>query len=339
MKILLGNNTLDLLAGSETWTLTLATELKRFGHEVTAYSPVLGFIAAQLEAQGIRCISELRPAANAPQKFSLGLVDEGIDNDFDVVICSHNQITKDIHAAFPGVPIIAVVHGILHKGEKGEIWPEHPVTEFKVDQYIAVSEEVKDLLKSVYNIDSEIIRNFFDLEKFKWQNWESLVTDPLGFKKPTSFLINTNYSGKGSPEVDVILEVAKHYDATVKALGGNFTPSWDVHDVIRDVDVVVGMGRSVLEGFVMGKIALVNGRWGTGGVLTPKTYNLIRETNFSGRNSQGKLASAQEIIAMIDEALNVSQFDWQLKTVQENHDVKVATQEFIKIAEKLHGNH
>lgn len=335
MKILFGNNTLDILAGSETWTLTLAAEMKRLGHDVRAYSPQLGFIAMQLEALGISCVSEFKKAGNE-LKFSLELQDDGQGEDPDVIICNHNQITKDLHAAFPNVPIIATVHGILHKHpETGEIFPEHPVTEFPVSQYVAVSEEVQGLLKEVYNIESVVIRNFFDLEKFPFL---PMAATGSPRQKPLSFLINTNYSGKGSPEVDTILEVAKHYDATVKALGANFAPSWDIQAIIKDCDVVVGMGRSVLEGFCMGKIALVQGRWGTGGVLTQKTYDLIKETNFSGRNSQGKQASAQEIITMIDQALDPENITWQEKVVKENHDVRMAAQSYLALAEMLCGS-
>lgn len=341
MKILLGNNTLDLKAGSETWLLTLATELKRLGHDVTAYSPFLGFIAMQLEAIDVRCISELRGSNPAPTKFSLGMVDNEIDQDFDVIICNHHKITKDLHAAFPTVPIIATVHGILHKDvNTGEIWPEHPVTDFKVDQYVAVSPEVQGLLKEVHGLDSVVIPNFFDLDRFSWRPTPPESGDydgehTLNLRKPTGFLVNTNYMGKEDPAIQTIMEVSRHYGAQVRALGMNFVESWDIQDAIKDVDVVFGMGRSVLEGFCMGKISVVQGRWGTGGVITQETYPALSESNFSGRSSQGKYASAEELISMIDSALNHEQFEWQRKTVLANHDVKVAAKRYLEISEGL----
>lgn len=333
MRIILGNNTLDMKAGSETWILTLAAEFKRLGHDVTAYSPYLGFIAMQLEAMGVRCISELKSAKTLPTKFSLGFVDDDTDLDFDVIICNHHQITKDLHAAFPNTPIIATVHGILHKDvNTGEIWPEHPVLDFKVDQYVAVSPEVQELLKEVHGLDSVVVPNFFDLERFSWNPF-SEVTDSS--QKLRGFLINTNYMGKEDPVIQTVLEVAKHYDAPVRALGMNFVESWDVQDAIKDVDVVFGMGRSVLEGFCMGKIAVVQGRWGTGGVITQETYPALSESNFSGRSSKGNYASVEEIITMIDGALNMEQLEWQHKTVLEKHDVKVAAKRYLEIAEGL----
>lgn len=338
----MGNNTLEILAGSETFTYTLACALKRLGHEVTAYSPVLGFIAMQLEKEGIKCVSGFSQKQEA-HRFN-PILEEESDEDFDVIICSHYQITHDLHKRFPHVPIIATVHGILHADvNTGEIWPEHPVTDFKVGQYVAVSEEVQGLLKDVYGIESVIIRNFFDLEKFKWVGPEKKFTDPLGPVSPASpktFLINSNYLSLNDPQVQVLKDVVKHYEAKFKAIGANFTGSWDLQNVIADVDVVIGMGRSVLEGFCMGKIGLVQGRWGTGGVLTPKTYETIRQSNFSGRSSEGRYATAEEIIAMIDEALTPEQFEWQKKIVETEHSSTEAAKRFLEIAERLcHENH
>ena len=124
MRILLGNQTLSLLAGSETWILTLAKALKDLGHEVTAFSPDCGLIATKIGAFGVECVNDVKGSDNSAMQFSPVLT-EGED-DFDVIICNHNQITKYLHERFPNTPIIATVHGILHKDPKsGEIWPEH----------------------------------------------------------------------------------------------------------------------------------------------------------------------------------------------------------------------
>ncbi len=54
MRILMGNNTLAMLAGSETWTYALACQFKKMGHFVACYSPELGIISDKLREQGIR---------------------------------------------------------------------------------------------------------------------------------------------------------------------------------------------------------------------------------------------------------------------------------------------
>ena len=314
LTICVGNNTLATFAGSELWTYTLAAELQRTGHRVTAFSPDLGAIASKLEAIGIRCAADV----------------QALPNDCDVIICNHHDITTALHHRLPHVPIIAVVHGISHRDpHTGQTLPEHPVTDFEVDQYVAVSEEVQTLLRDSYNIAAVVLRNFFDLGRYTW------TPAPLD-GAPTNILINCNYSRPQDQHVRVMGEVAAHYGAQLRTIGANFQEvGWAVEDVIRGNDVVVGMGRSVLEGFCMGKLALVHGRWGTGGVVTEQTYDVLKLTNFSGRNSHGRCASADEIVGLIDEAIGHRQSDWQRQTVEQHHDVRGAATTLVQRARDL----
>lgn len=326
MRILIANQTLSLLAGSETWTYTLAAELVRQGHKVTAFSTELGFIAAKLEELGVKCVKEVNSSSGAIIKPFSPILEESLDEKYDVIICNHYQITHYLHQQLPNVPIIATVHGILH-GDGNEIWPEHPVTEFKVDQYISVSEEVQDKLKSSYGIDSIIIRNFFDLERYKKCD--------ISPEKPNKFLVNTNYWGKENEENIIIKEVANHFGAQFMGVGANFAQTWETEEVIAAADVVWGMGRSVIEGACMGRMAIIHGRWGTGGVLTADNYDELKKTNFSGRKYGGEansLATANELIIPIKFNYNQKNIDSVYEKIKENHDVKKAAKQFIDIA-------
>ncbi len=304
MKILLGNNTFDMLAGSETWMMTLADELLRLGHELTAYSPKLGFVSSKLEIAGVKCIREIT------------------DEKPDLVICAHYEITNYIHSKLPNVPIIAVVHGILHK-ESDTILPEHPVSFKENIKYIAVSEEVQSKLKNDYNIESVIVRNFFDLEKFK-------KTEDLA-EKPNSFLINSNYWGSNDVISKTIKEVADHYKAETVMIGVETVPVYGVSDIIKDSDIVVGMGRSVMEGACMGKLAIVHGRWGTGGVITPESYQTLKLSNFSGRLNGKKvgLLKSEELIRQIDQYYNQKNINEVYKIIKKEHNVKIAAEQIL----------
>ena len=328
MKILMGNNTLRFLAGSETWTQTLAKEFKRLGHYVTLYSPVLGIISNKLEEDGIKCVNELKG-----NRRGIGTRSQAPDEaagDFDVIICSHHHVTKYLHMKYPNIPIISTVHGLIHEdGHSGKILSEHPVTEFRVDRYISVSEEVRDLLLSKYSIESKIIRNFFDLDRFKKRG---NLPD-----KPRTILVNSNNFGKGQDIYKTIKQVAQHYNAIFFGIGYRIKPVYDTENIVKFADIVFGIGRSVLEGACMGKIGIVHGMWGTGGVLTPGTYKTLRKTNFSGRKRKAKreFLSPREIIAQIDAAWNQKNVDVVYEYIKKNHNVKVAAKEFIKIAEEL----
>jgi glycosyltransferase involved in cell wall biosynthesis len=326
MKILLGNNTLSMLAGSETWMLTLATQLVKMGHDVTAFSPDLGLIATKLEAMGVKCVKEL-VSENGVKAFDYVLDED--KSKFDVVICAHYQITKYIHSMLPSTPIIGVIHGIIHKNEQtGEIYPEHPVTEFKIDQYVAVSEEIQGILKQVYNIDSVIIRNFIDLDRFK-----KTKINPT----PRKFLVNSNYWGVEDEINKIIKEVSVHYGAELYGIGVNFASTFEVEEIIKDVDIVIGMGRSVLEGIAMGKLGICHGRWGTGGVINPGNIFKIRERNFSGRSELPStvLATSQELIEQIDKYYTQKNVDEVYKIVKKDHNAKIAAEQLIEIAKGL----
>ena len=327
MRILLGNNTLDILAGSETWLYTLATELIKRGHSVTAYSPQLGLIATKLSALGVNCVSEI--ANKRIKAFSPILEEE--EGKFDVVICAHYGITHYIHEHLPEVPIIAVCHGIIHQdNETGDIFPEHPVTEFKVDQYISVSEEVQSLLITAYGIESEIIHNFFDLERFK--KGEILP------ETPKVFAVNSNYWGVNDEINTILRDVANHYKARFIGIGNQFAPCFEVEEVLDKADVVIGMGRSVQEGACMGKLAIVHGRWGTGGVITPNNYEELKRCNFSGRGMESgprPLMDAEMMIKDIDDNFNQKNVDTVYELMKDYHNVVTATDRILEIANSL----
>lgn len=329
LKILLGNNTLSLLAGSETWTYTLAVALKKLGHEVFCFSPELGIIADELAKENITSFHQVSVSGVKPFSFVL---EEPVTHDYDVIIASHWHIVEHLRAQFPKTPIISTIHGIIHEEETPQgvfKAPEHPALESGVNQFVAVSEEVQALLKKQYNLDSVVIRNFIDLQRFKEKRKIS--------KTPKQFLLNSNYNGKDDPEVALIREVTKHYGAKLTALGQNFSQSFDTLKAIHDADVVVGMGRSVLEGVAAGRLGIVHGRWGTAGVIREGNIEPMRYHNFSGRNSEGKFMTAAELIEEIDKFYNMTTVEWGKGYISREHNAAVAASSFVQLARDLTG--
>lgn len=325
MKILLGNNTLSILGGSETWTYTLAIQLKKMGHDVSCFASELGIFSDKLEDAGIKCYSDLSKKGLKP--FSI-VLEEEVDHDYDVIIANHNHIVSYLRAQFPKIPIISTIHGIIHEVE-GKIAPEHPALNAGVAQFVSVSEEVQDKLKKDYNIDSVIIRNSFDLSLFK-----DMRPPNVSIKQ---FLINTNYQLKDDPEITVIREVAKHFGAKLTAIGQNFSQTDDIRKAIESSDVVFGMGRSVLEGMAAGRLGIVHGRWGTGGPMNYNEFAKLRYFNFSGRNSEGKLYTKEEMIEAIETNYNEFNLNYIKDYIAKEHNVILAAEEYIRLARELTG--
>lgn len=333
LKILLGNNTLSSLAGSERWTETLAKQLKKVGHIVECFSPELGIIATELEKAEIPSYKDIATSGIKP--FSLVLEPPRI-LEYDIIIANHNHIVDFLRKQFPQTPIISTIHGVLHfedyKGKDGKPAkaPEHPALTSDVGRFIAVSEEVQDMLRKDYSLDSVIIRNFFDVDHFRAERH-------ISPDKPKVLLLNSNYTGKNDKEIQVIREVAEHYGAKVIATGQNFTYATDMKKAIEDADVVFGMGRSVLEGVCAGRLGIVHGRWGTGGVICEENIDELRSCNFSGRNSGGKMMTAEEIICEIDKHYSDKTIGWGMNYIRQEHNVAFAADEYLRIARDLIG--
>jgi len=329
LKILIGNNSLALLAGSETWAYTLATQLKRMGHEVYCFAPELGIISKNLEDNGIKCFDKITTSGAGQFSFVL---EENIKHDYDVIIANHNNVVDFLRSKFKTKPIISTIHGIIHTTEDEDgntiMAPEHPALNAGVNDFVSVSEEVQEMLKKEYNIGSSIIRNFIDIKKFTEKRKIS--------KKPKQILFNSNYHSKNDPEVEIIRAVAKHYGAKLTAIGQNFSPTFDTKKAIQDADIVFGVGRSVLEGMSSGRIGIVHGRWGTGGVVNSGNVDELKKYNFSGRNSINPI-DANEIIKEIDVYYNENNVKWGRDYIVKNHNSVMAAEMYVLLARELLG--
>lgn len=332
IKFLLGNNTLSLLAGSETWTYTLAMALKNMGHSVHCFSPELGYISRKLEDQGIRCFNNL--ASSGVKPFSIVLEEEA-DHNYDVIIANHHDIVKYLRAQYPRKPIISTIHGIIHEDPNdGSIAPEHPALDAGVQQFVVVSEEIQSLLQEKYNLDSIVIRNFLDTKHFKPKG------NFMKFEKPKQILFNSNYNFKGDQESEILKVVAKHFGAKLAAIGMNFISVEDPIDVIKASDIVVAMGRSVLEGMAVGKPGIVFGRWGYGGIINNSSIDEIRFTNFSGRGASAHYEGKDIATVMIDQIESLIGTDireWSRNYILRDHNADTAAQLYVNIALNLLG--
>lgn len=297
------------------------------GHSVSCYAPELGIIADKLQKEGIMCYQDV--ATDLVKSFSF-VLEEKVDHDYDVIIANHNHVVEYLRNNFPKTPIISTIHGIIHTDDKGNIAPEHPALNSGVNQFVAVSEEIQGILKEKYQIDSVVIRNFFDISRFE----NIKAPNPT----PKQFLINTNYMGKDDPAIQAIRDASKILDAKVIAIGMNFTQAVDITKALEDADVVFGMGRSVLEGVAAGRLGIVHGRWGTGGAINDANIELLRHYNFSGRDApNGETSDATELASIIMANYNSSVLEWGKKYMKREHNVLVAAEEYIRLARELRG--
>ena len=147
MKILLTNNHLERLGGSETWVYTMAQELKRRGYQVGVYTKVKGYVSDLLKDL----------IDDEPQGYDLALINHnscmGVDAKFKI-FTSHGTV-PELERPIEGADYyVAVNENVAEKYNietiiKNPIDTElfKPITEIKdnVETVLAITEEKLDL--------------------------------------------------------------------------------------------------------------------------------------------------------------------------------------------------
>ena len=152
-------------------------------------------------------------------------------NHYDLILANHNTC---VNALFGKGHIIQTCHGIFPKLEKPSVY---------ADQYVSISNEVQNYLATL-GYPSTLIYNGINLSRFK--NNKPINLNP---KKILSLCQSTEANNviRGAiidKNIDLI-EVNKYSN-----------PVWNIEEVINDVDLVIGLGRSLYDAMACGRTVI-----------------------------------------------------------------------------------
>jgi glycosyltransferase involved in cell wall biosynthesis len=133
MRILVTNNQLDSIGGSETFTFTIIEELVRIGYQVEYFTFKKGFVSALIEEK-LKVYFMSKPS-------------------YDLILANHNTTVEEVYKK--GFTI-QTCHGIFPKLEQPSS---------KADAYVAISQEVQNHLAEK-DFPSILIHNSINLERF-----------------------------------------------------------------------------------------------------------------------------------------------------------------------------
>lgn len=244
MKILLTNNQLADVGGSETWTRTMAHELQRQGHDITIFTLNRGYFSELLESEGLVVIDSLN----------------GLESSFGLAIVNHITMLALVKINLEFTPIIFTSHSSF-------IDIERPIG--GALHYVAVTEECVD--KNYY---TTIIRNGIDLDKFSYSKPNKKLEKILYLSHPWNKLGD-----------DLVKEACKDYDLTLIS-----TPIIDTEALIKEADLVITLGRGILESLACGKNVISGDHrdWMDGfmgaGMITEDNFDKLKTHALSGRN-------------------------------------------------------
>ena len=250
MKVLIGQNHLDTIGGSETYVYAVIEELKR--------RKIKTFLLSGTNRFGIM-------SKKIYQDFNI--IPNTFDKDIDVCFVNHTStISKALKLGINPEKLYQVCHGTTPSLEQPFGNP--------IEKYISISEEVQKHLDKK-NLASYMIRNGINTERFAPTKTNKVLKNILSLSQSSRF--------------NIFLEnICKKNGWNFKAHNKFANPVFDIENYISEVDLVVSLGRGAYEAMSCGKNVLV-ADWRPyqkpmmDGIITPENIGEIITTNCSGR--------------------------------------------------------
>ena len=252
MKVLITNRVLQNGSGTETVTRDLALELRRLCHEAVIYSPVLGPVAKQIQAQGIPVFTDIHQVNFVP----------------DIIHGHHHAQTLTALLQFPETPAIFVCHDAV-------AWHDDPLIFPRVLRYVAVDYRCRKRFEEIPQIPTEKIRVLFnavDLSRFKPR--------PALPGKPRRAAIFSNYATKAT-HTNAVTKACKSLGIALDVIGKGFNTSTSrPEEVLPAYDIVFAKARCALEAMAVGSAVVLCDFAGLGTMVNCSNFSELHKLNF-----------------------------------------------------------
>lgn len=299
MKIVITVHSLKNYGGTESYTYTLAKELVQQGHEVFCFSLQLGEIAEMMRKEGVVVTNDLTQ----------------LPNKINFIHGQHKLETTLVCNKYPNTPAVFVSHGIIP-------WQEQPPLLKQIVRYIAVSEEIKEHIHKKYSIPNDkilIIRNGIDLERFT-------AIKPINDVPKKLLLLSNRYS---DIVFQTISEACLSLNIEIHVVGQRGLVTWETEKEINNADIVVSLGRGVLEAAACKRFVIIYDYNGGDGVLSAHSFERFSKKNFSGRTER-KHFSTQEFIQLINE-YSKPMVNENYSYIKHSHDIKKIVSQLLDV--------
>jgi len=252
MEVVLGFFGLESLSGGGTYTLTVAEQLQRLGHEVTVFGLYEGEAADSGRERGLRIVFE----------------EGALPTACDAVLAGDQMTSLALAERFPTAPQVFVM--IAEEDWGFTVPPQVP----GVVQAVLVKHDRVERAARALSVRPQIVRlrQPVDLRRF------APIT-PIR-ERPERVLLFGNYLS--GPRRSVVEEVCADAGLECLHVGGD-AASRTPEATIAEADIVIGKARTIVEAMACGRAAYVYDVQGGDGWVTPERYPLLEADNFGGQ--------------------------------------------------------
>lgn len=252
LRIVLATHALEGPGGTESYSLTVAHELRRLGHRVTLTAERLGPMAELAEREGL-------------------VVARGLDDlpeECDAAIVHDAVMTGVIVKRFPDATIVHVAHSDLFDHQLPVL------VQGIVDAVVVLSDRVESRVRALA-LDVPIVRlrQPIDQERFA-------PAGPLAVRPRRALLLGNYLQGdRRAALVDAWAAAGIEW----LQVGLPTQPQLDVRPAIAAADIVVAKGRAALEAMSCARAVYVYDAFGGDGWVTPACYPALEADGFAGQ--------------------------------------------------------
>jgi hypothetical protein len=265
MRVLLSFENLLGFGGTETYTVTVARQLERLGHDALLYSPNRGAMAEFARELGVRVIG----AAELPRSC-------------DLVIASDAATCHELAGQCPDAPIVFVAHSAQH------MLQAPPQLSDRCQAIVVLNDRVGQAVEArAWHAPVVRLRQPIDMTRYQ-------VRGPAR-RTARAVLVSTNYVAGWRAS---LIEAACHANGlAVRWIGATTDPTPTPELDITGAEIVIGLGRTVLEGMAAGRATYVYGSAGGDGWVTPERYPTMEADGFAGTSSKEVVVDPDRLAA------------------------------------------
>ena len=276
MELILAEYSLRSPGGAQTYLATIASHLEQLGHRVSVLTLQDGPFAQALRDRGLRVG---------------GLQD--LPATCDAIISQDAVCAYELARLYPATPQLYILHSAEYQIE---LPPQVPGT---VAALVAMNERTARRA-AASALDAEIVRLRQPIDFLRFRPRRGPGGSP-----PTAVLLGNTLQGRRRRLLLGALDDAGIAWRQPGAAGAGITLAPDQE--LADADIVIGYGRSVLEGMSAGCAPYVYDL-GLDGWVTPESYPAIEADGFAGTATDG-VATRERLaadLAAYDPALGVA---------------------------------